>query len=385
MQRAGYCAPSRWLARSASLLTKRPVMFFANWRLLRTAAGVAMGDFGMKVHNLLHGANAMKTVCLLSAGCGIVLFAVVAHARAMDDRAATILHKSAQNTKVRQAPQAKDRFDDSIIFTYANGRLLSEVRLTDRKTGEKLHLFSLFDGRRYHMFNETAGQLVVSNSPTTPGTTLSYTPIESPFMFLSQEVPACFDKLRNSSTWSDISRNATYLGTELVDNHLCEKVRVPVAGPNDLKAQWTVYFAPDVNYYPIKSEATVNDGEPRGGVAVRAYEVEHMPDGDCVVPTDVVLVEYSKTTPGEVAEEVELLVQSGSLKVNADFDDDLFTIAASRAEWFHDVDAQTHIHVGGKNASFSQDSRGAWRAVVASLVMAVVVAGVAWGLWKRRG
>ncbi|MGH7138368.1 MAG: hypothetical protein ACREHD_21670, partial [Pirellulales bacterium] len=81
-----------------------------------------------------------------------MIFAPLQHARSMDDRAARIFQQSAQNidlmrsvqfsasesTKLRQ-DGAEREFHDTMTFTFDKGRIRSEVELTDRNTGERLH------------------------------------------------------------------------------------------------------------------------------------------------------------------------------------------------------------------------------------------------------
>ena len=330
--------------------------------------------------------------------CGACVLSLFGSVSAMDQQAVAILRKSAQNigqihsiqfsvsisTKERQSGRERE-FDDSMVFTYASGRMRSEVHLTDRTTGEELHKVSIFDGGRYQMFDEKAGQLVLSNSPTAPMASLLYSPLELPYSFLWRKAPLSFGELRDSTTWNAVFEHCTYAGTGTVNELRCEKIRIPMLASPNHEATWLVFFAHDLNYYPVKSVLNVNGNEIRGLIEVRVHETKSSTGAETVIPTDVLFVEYSKQEKDVVSEQVELLVDSDSIKLNSEFDEDFFTIASSRAEWVIDVDAGTNLHIGGKAASLSRDSRHRWRAALAfALIAAIVTLTVAWKVWTRR-
>lgn len=323
-------------------------------------------------------------------------------AGAMDADAVAILRQSAQNyerinsvqfsaaIKTTYEPRTNGarEFEDAMVFTYAKGKQRSEVQLTDRATKERLHCLSIFDGGRYQFFDENTGELKLSNSTWMPNMSMHYNPLEMPYMFLSKTgPPVSFMELRASTTWSAVFPHAAYLGSEVVNGVRCEKLRVPSLALPTGKASWTVFFAPELNYYPIRAVAAMDKGDVLSLIEVRSHEVFSSDGVRIVIPTDILITEYPTENPSVVPEEAQLLVDRGSIKLNTEFDDDLFTVAASRAEWVYDVDAGTSLHVGGKTGSIAQESPHRWRAVGAACLIAAVVAVagiVAWRWWKRR-
>ncbi|MDA1055777.1 MAG: hypothetical protein O3C40_35740 [Planctomycetota bacterium] len=319
-------------------------------------------------------------------------------AHAVDDQAVAILRKAALNiegiTSVQfslvtkttdhpDSPQEKS-FEDSMIFTYANGKQRSEIQLTDRTTGERLHEVSIFDGSRHQMFHEHAGQLVLSNSPMAPNISLLFNPLELPYMFLSRNNPVSFAELRDSTTWNEMFEQSTYVGTEFVNDIQCEKITFPMLTSPNHEATWLVFFATRLNHFPIKSVLTSTGMAGANVIEVRAHSTLTSGDVSSVVPTEISLVEYSDDSRSIEAQRTELFVDPSSIKLNSEFDDDLFTIPVSKTQWVHDVDAGTSLHVGGETASIAQDSQRRWRAVLAFCLLVAVVAGVvAWKRWKR--
>lgn len=334
-----------------------------------------------------------KCIYAVCAGC---FLAPLAPLMALDDQAVVILKKSALNMEqlhsvqlsvaINSTDRPKDgqekTFEDSMIFTFENGKQRSEVQLTDRTTSERLHIISIFDGSRHQLFYEKSGKLTLSNSPTAPNISLLFNPLELPYLFLSNKTPVSIAELRNATTWDGMHKYCAYEGSEVVNGLRCEKVRVPVLASPNHEATCLVFFVPELNYYPIKSVLTTKDGHVIGQIDVRSHKLERCEGAELLIPTNILFVEKSEER--SVNRQTELLVKTNSIVVNTDFDDDQFTIPASRASWVYDLDAKTELKTGGRMASVSVVSQGPWRPIlVFSLIAIFLAAAVAWKRWRK--
>jgi hypothetical protein len=195
--------------------------------------------------------------------------------------------------------------------------------------------------------DKDGGNLSVSNSSLFPNPTFSLNPLVAPYWFLfDQSANISWPTVRNEAVWQARLKNAVYEGQKTEGDRTYSVLRVPgAANPNSV---FKVMFAPTVEYYPLAWELSVKDSPGVAHLKVDSYKVVQSWGENVVVPLK------SEMVSGEGEPEsarIRFTIEEASLKINPELDDDLFTYPQSQVEWVHDVDAKTHLPVGGQKAA----------------------------------
>ncbi len=266
---------------------------------------------------------------------------------------------------------------------YANGKYLAAAHGRNFKTGELLESESAYDGQRYQWLANKV--LVLSSAPRIPTAFVCPSPIELPFLFLGSHSVVSFPDMRSPAVWRQerLVQQSRYLGVERLNVGECHKVQVPWLGGGDGEGSyWTVWFAAEKGYFPVQSVLR----RPGGGalrIEVQAFRRVACDGGDLDFPAKVVQAASPAAGSRGAASYLVVAAEPESIEINVDFDDDLFTIPVTRANWLNDVDAKTFVRVGGDVASVTAPARNVYWAAL--LVPAIVICAIAaWWAGRRR-
>ncbi|MBQ3430663.1 hypothetical protein IJG20_00995 [Candidatus Saccharibacteria bacterium] len=217
---------------------------------------------------------------------------------------------------------------------------LDPVRLDDLLLPSE----NAYNGDKYQLLDRIedglGDYLSLSSSQiyATPSGTLD--PLSLPYIWLFTSGQIEWSAVKDNATWENAFSKAEYLGTETVENHPCEVVRLPSVDPNMVN---TVYFATDLNYFPVKlvasnSDGSTDDGSP-GILQVVEYEQIDVDGEKLTIPTKLNFTNSRKDSEFYAVSSVNL----DSLKVNQPIDDDEFTISPTRARRVIDLDEQRAV------------------------------------------
>jgi len=318
-----------------------------------------------------------------------------------DDQASVVLKRAAllpQRLTSYKLTETTQRFvgseagagrepEISSMVLVRSGRMFRcEVEFPDANTGARLRRKSAFNGERHQYLEEAEKQLVLSNASRFPNPTLRMDPWILPYAFLlEQGHELAWSTVRDAAIWEKKGRNCRYLGKERLRNHECEVVEMPATGTLFPEAQWKIFFATDVHYFPIRNEAVARNGDLYGYVDVEEHKTIDCEGEPVVVPVKMTQTDYRD---GAVLARHIVTIEPSSIQVNVDFDQDLFTLPTSNVEWVHDVDKGTHLNVGGGMPLVEESVKLSPTRVVALLLTLVVfsIAGfvVVWKKWKTR-
>ena len=146
-----------------------------------------------------------------------------------------------------------------------------------------------------------------------------------------------WDMIVGSNLWEKRFADATYVGKVNEGGRILEVVEFPqreVPPP----CMFKVFFAPDLGYLPIKYVRRVEEtGKISSTMEVTRFKTFDIDGHPIAVPTEV---EFQETGADKVSlkQKITLRIDEGSLKVNEDVEDSLFTIDFSGVKMVHDVD-----------------------------------------------
>jgi hypothetical protein len=228
--------------------------------------------------------------------------------------------------KIKMRFQAEgDRFrvETGLDGTWVNPEIANNVSFS----------ISAFDLNKYQQLEKESLNLAVQNEKFTP-TDKTNLPLTWPYEFLSigQLGVVPIEKVRDKAEWDRILSRAKISGNEVLDCHEC--ILVEIQSPKN--KLWRVYFAKDLEYYPIKNQ-TYDKGRKMQEIVVRQVKKNVTTSGDVFIPMDIVCTQFGAITNKKLFE-WKYLIEEETLSVNNDIPDEIFTIPLYMANSFEDID-----------------------------------------------
>ena len=138
--------------------------------------------------------------------------------------------------------------------------------------------------------------------------------------------PLRWDSIVGGTLWEERFAEATYVGKVNRNGRILEVVEFPQRKGLNTPCIWKVYFDPDLGYLPIKYVRRVEKtGEVSSTMEVTRFKTFDIAGHTIGVPTEVNFQETGADSVSLVQKKT-YRVDEGSLKVNEDVEDRLFTI-----------------------------------------------------------
>lgn len=200
-----------------------------------------------------------------------------------------------------------------------------------------------FDGNRYQQMDRTWRMLRVDRDDKVfsmlngggHGTLIAVIrPYDFAF-FATSETPS-IEKLRSPETWSTLTAFSEMRGEEEIDGHPCQVVEI--VNPNHPRNgidRTRVYFATDLDFYPIRYEHLIGNDPYETFHAMDVSEAARVkcPDGACLhfFAGRSVLETFDWMGSGRLVLTTLYDVDVESMRINFAIPDEFFTIARSEA------------------------------------------------------
>ena len=198
-----------------------------------------------------------------------------------------------------------------------------------------------FNGTDYQWFSTGRTTLTFSKKCRHPTPYWTPNPLMCPYDWLMGQ-QANWSDIKDIAKWEARFKEAKYLGPKVVDGVHLEAVSFPFlrmnVGTNMGKVY--VYFAKDLNYYPVEIRGFV-EGLNYGLPVLRARVIRYKTfdvDGMLFVFPLSIEVHDGADDEGEELLEMYWTVDESSIKINPQLDEDMFTISPSRATTVTDYD-----------------------------------------------
>ena len=214
-------------------------------------------------------------------------------------------------------------------------RVVPSLPGTDLKPSE-----TAFDGHKYQVLDRVEdgiGEILeYSVSPLLPSATGTIDPLLTPYSWLiSPEDSLRWSFIKDPATWEIAFKKAEYMGSEEQEDHQYEIVQLSGILPN---TKTKVYFATDLNYYPLKQVTLLNDDAFYCSVEVTDFDTINFTNGLLVVPKKVQFVQEKN---GKKIDGVSIL-HSEDREIGSLIEETSFTIPVKRAKRTRNLDLPQH-------------------------------------------
>ena len=236
---------------------------------------------------------------------------------------------------VNRESKEKLRRKETMRYFQSGNMFRSETSIT--LNGESLgDEISTYTGKRFQAFYKDKETMALKDSSifTNPSRVMS--PLVGIFSF--------FAKKGMVYTWSDFTsekniedtfKQAKYIGNREYNGAECIVLEFPGVAPGFTNEVW---FSQKNGYFPVKSVASAN-GLPLGTVDVKKlYEVTLDGDTRIFFPVEIVLAfNYPGSSVYSSSTSV-VTVDTDTIKINHEIDDDFFTLPTTIAKQVNDID-----------------------------------------------
>lgn len=157
--------------------------------------------------------------------------------------------------------------------------------------------------------------------------------------------------ISNPEIWSKLIKNTVEVYKEEKEGHSCIVwvFNDDLDTTNRKSKKMTIFFAEDLDYFPIASEVHDSEGKLRTRCTVTEFKRNNTEDGEVVFPVNI----EAKSFFGP---EADIIVSSTSqvdpqtLKINDQINEDVFTLPLSQADYIYDADLghwlkTPHLHM----------------------------------------
>ena len=189
-----------------------------------------------------------------------------------------------------------------------------------------------FNGTHYQWFVTGMKTLTFSRQCRHPTPYWGQNPLMAPYYWLVTG-QANWSDIKDLARWEARFIEAKYVGQKIENGTLFEVVSFPV--PQMDRGIVHVYFAKEINYYPIKMRG-YKDGLQIFSAEVTQYKTFDIDGMPFVFPLKVEMQDWGAS--GEDSISVSWTIDESSIKINPQLDEDLFTISPLRATTVIDFD-----------------------------------------------
>lgn len=224
----------------------------------------------------------------------------------------------------------------TIRFYHKGSMYRSEVVLKDALGPGIFDKMSLYNGKRFQVFDTKSKRLRLSNTLQLANPHFGIHPFLVPYVFLNQSgVPFVLSDLKNDQIWNGKLSGARIVGRADINGHDTIKAQITSYLPG---CRWEIYFDKNQGYFPIKIELLSDDK-----TVSQVSTVERiLPGHPFLVP---LIIKFKQNINGITTESL-FTIRQDSLRINGDIDDNMFTIPYTDASFIDDVDSRKIIEVG---------------------------------------
>jgi len=210
---------------------------------------------------------------------------------------------------------SKKEYLYEMTFAEQNGNFRSDFSCEDWGTGQRVRSLSLFDGDRYQVYDPQRGILTISKHPRTNNTSISVNPLLLPYVLLFEAGGMqSLSELRRPDFWDKVRLRASSYASEKDDNHEYAILSLPRTEDEVT----LVYFAKDLNYFPLKSRVQTKGNVIAMEINVVDYQRYGADAQLIVVPRTSTWSIFDET--GSKAFTLEVAVDANTLKINEPVD-----------------------------------------------------------------
>jgi hypothetical protein len=191
---------------------------------------------------------------------------------------------------------------------------------------------STFDADVYQQLNKNARMLVLTRAPKDAILAAFDDPLLLAYNWVLPAGNQAWFKVKSLAAWleratiSELEQSGSVRGVD------CHRIRVKHPLGN-----WTIVEIAKHSSFPLGWTAFAADGTPRAAVQVVEWKEYRTPEGQIFLPTKVENQRHA--VPGEmVAGHWVYTIDVGSVRINPQLDENLFTISPTRAAEIHDMD-----------------------------------------------
>jgi hypothetical protein len=264
---------------------------------------------------------------------------------------------------------------DQATYYLSGNKFYSELKATRAETNIKPKI-SAYDGDKYQVLDRIEkGQgefLAHSSSHLLPTDSGTLNPMILPYAWLFKAGQSIeWAKVKDESLWKDKFSTAVYINQLQEDGHAYEIVKLDGVLPDTITE---VYFASDLNYYPLKTITKLKDGSPCNRGTVQRYKTFDIDGETLVIPLEFSFEQQTKTKTYQGLSKIH----EKTLEVNLPLDDDFFTLSPTRANEVIDMDERARL-LGQNDHQAIRNTRSL---VVKYLLILIGSGMIGYSLWK---
>ena len=241
-----------------------------------------------------------------------------------------------------------------------------------------------FDGKNYQLFSPNADRMSVSKSPLNSNPDRMFSVLTLPYMWLlhtsSSEAFPVWSEMKNKNLWDYCRNKGTCITSQNIDEHSTVGIEFQsqmrsVVEEDNSSLYVQVYFATDLDYFPIKWQVVnkIND-EIVGRAQVNDFLKTNVDGNDFYFPVKMT----NRVVMNDFVMESVLTTDPDSIKINEAIDPDFFTISSSQVKHIDDFDAWKKERNGGEVFNVPRDWNQKWfRIILVTVGLLLIIYGVA--------
>jgi hypothetical protein len=247
---------------------------------------------------------------------------------------------SEESTKLQKLPANK--LESRMIFVYNGSKYRSEVLAAGPPDEKKPTYVSAYDGERYYLLEvKQKPILFLSRRPHSFNNPYyGINPVLFPFEFVFQKGDELSIKtLQKEEIWSRLK--SEIIETQKIKKSGHDGIKIILKKRLDVTTGreeiYEVFFAEDLNYYPIYWKST--DQLIKGWTETSVLEFKRYGEenGNIIIPTRIQSNIYFEG--GKFSDSLYIEIIPSTLKVNQPVKDEVFTIPISQVDRVYDADA----------------------------------------------
>ncbi|MCM8808264.1 MAG: hypothetical protein NC926_10075 [Candidatus Omnitrophica bacterium] len=239
-----------------------------------------------------------------------------------------------------------DKFESGMKFILKGTKYRSEVPMGDRKGS----YVSLYDGRKYQFLEiRDKSILFVSDNLQSQNPYNGLNPLLAPFMFVFQKGDiVSIESLQKPEIWSRLAKES--VATQNTEKFGYNGISILFNKNSDFSSgkqeNYEVFFAEDLNYYPIYWKGTNHLTRTLTETKVLETKIYDKESGGIVIPIRIESNAYSEN--GKLLQSSTIEIDVNTLKINQPVKDEVFTIPISQVDRYVDVNVKLVIEPNKK-------------------------------------
>ncbi|GHT09641.1 hypothetical protein FACS1894170_00500 [Planctomycetales bacterium] len=190
-----------------------------------------------------------------------------------------------------------------------------------------------YNGSKYQWYSPERSTLTFSAQCRHPTPYWIPSPLIYPYHWLAGQ-QANWSDIKNPEKWEAKFKEAKYVGKKSENGIDFEVISFPY--PQDGIDKVEVYFAKELEYYPLKSVFYKN-AKPVSYVQVLQYKAFDIDGSKLIFPQDVMVIAGESENEGI---RISIKIKEDSIEINPQIDEDLFTISPTLAKTVVDFDQE---------------------------------------------